>query len=113
MLSFFKKPDPLKEFSANFDSENVSPFLERIAPHIEAGFGAPERTKVLDLLASLQLDDEKELSFPIRYAGAKSTLKIGIFLDDIDAPDIYFFAPAALSDAIEAEMIKFCEELGI
>ena len=113
MLSFFKKPDPLKEFSANFDAENVAPFLERIAPLIEAGFDATERTKVLELLASLRLDDEKELSFPIRYAGAKSTLKIGVFLDDINAPDIYFLAPAGLSDAIETEMIKFSDELGI
>jgi len=113
MFSFFKKPEPLNEASMNFDAENVAPFLDRVSPLVEAGFGPTERKKVLDLLASLQLDDEKVLSFSIRYAGKPSTLKVGIFLDDIDAPDLYFFACAPLSVAIQAEMEKFADERGI
>jgi hypothetical protein len=113
MFSFFKKPAQLKEASMNFDAETVGPFLDRVAPLIESGFGSPEKMQVLDLLASLQLDDEKELSFSIRYAGEKSTLKVGIFLDDFDAPDLCFLACEPLSAAIQAEMIKFADEMGI
>lgn len=97
----------------NFDAENVGPFLERIPALIESGFGPDERKKVLELLASLQIDDEKGLSFSIRYAGAKSTLEVRIFLDDAGAADLYFFACQPLSIAIQAEMEKFADELGI
>jgi hypothetical protein len=113
MFSFFKKPEPLNEASMNFDAENVAPFLERVSPLVESGFGAAEKKKVLDLLASLGIDDEKELSFPIRYAGKTSTMKVRIFLDDVGAPDLYFFVCAPLSIAIQAEMEKFANELGI
>ena len=113
MLSFFKKSEPLNEASMNFDAENVAPFLERVSPLVESGFGVNEKKEVLALLASLQVDTEKELSFSIRYAGAKSTLKVRIFLDDVGAPDLYFFACPPLSVAIQAEMEKFADELGI
>jgi hypothetical protein len=110
VFSFFKKPEPLNEASMNFDVENVGPFLERIYPLVESGFGPTEKKKVLDLIASLQIDDEKELSFSIRYSGKASTLKLRIFLDDVDSPDLYFFACAPLSIAIQSEMEKFADE---
>lgn len=97
----------------NFGAENVAPFLDRVSPLIESGFGTHEKKKVLDLLATLQIDDEKELSFAIRYAGAKSTLKVRLFIDDVGAPDVYFFACPPLSIAIQAAMEKFADELGI
>jgi len=97
----------------NFDAENVKPFLDRVTPLVESGFGASEKQQVLDLLASLQVDDEKGLSFAIRYAGKDTTLKVRIFLDDVDAPDVYLFACQPLSIIIQAEMEKFADELGI
>ena len=113
MFSFFKKPEPLNEASMNFDAENVAPFLDRVSPLVESGFGPTEKKKVLDLLASLKIDDERELSFSIRYSGKASTLKVRIFLDDVGAPDLYFFACPPLSIAIQAEMEKFADDLGI
>jgi hypothetical protein len=113
MFSFFKKPEPLNEASMNFDAENVAPFLDRVSPLVESGFGPTEKEKVLDFLASLRIDEEKELSFSVRYAGTTSTLKVRIFLDDVGAPDLYFFACAPLSIAIQAEMERFADELGI
>lgn len=112
MFSFFKKPEALEEASMNFDAENVAPFLERISPLIESGFGPDEKKKVVDLLAKLRIDEEAELSFAIRYAASKSTLKVRLFIDDGDAPDLYFFACAPLSIAIQSEMEKFADELG-
>lgn len=113
MFSFFKKGEPLNEASMNFDAENVGAFLERVTPLVDSGFGPREKGKVLDLLASLQIGDEKELSFSIRYLGEPSTLKIRIFMDDAGTPDLYFFVRAPLSIAIQAEMEKFADELEI
>lgn len=100
----------LEEWSTNFDTENVAPFLQRIAPHIESGFAEPEISRVLKLIEAMEVDDEKQLTFKIRYAGEPSDFKIGVFLDDIDAPDLYFFAPAGLCKHLSAEMEKFAEE---
>jgi hypothetical protein len=103
----------LEEWSTNFDTENVVPFLQRIAQHIESGFADPEIAQVLKLIETMKVDDEKHLTFEIRYAGQLSDFKIGVFLDDIDAPDLYFFAPAGLCKQLSAEMQKFAEERGM
>lgn len=97
----------------NLDVENVGPLLERVPALVDSGFGPAEIKKVLELLAALQIDDEKELSFPIRYAGAKSTLQVRIFLDDAGAADLYLFACQPLNVVIQAEMEKFADELGL
>jgi hypothetical protein len=34
-------------------------------------------------------------------------------MDDINAPDIYFFAPVILKQEIEAEFMRFAEEKGV
>ena len=97
----------------NFDMENVRPFLQRISPLIEAGFGEAQIQQVCELAGSMAHDAEQELEFPIRYAGSDSLLRIGIFMDDINAPDVYFFSPPALAAQIDAEMEALCDEMGM
>jgi len=118
MFSLFKKkpdeqPEPLQEFSTNFDPEMVRPFLERIQPFIESGFGAPQIEQVCQFVAGTPHDVERSLEFAIRHAGKSAKLQIRVFMDDIDAPDIYFFSPPALSQKIQAEYIKFADERGM
>ena len=103
----------LREFSANFDSEMVRPFLERIRPFIESGFGSDEVEQVCQLVATLPHDEERTLEFQIRHAGNEAQFKVHVFMDDVDSPDIYFFAPAGLSKEIESEFGRFAEERGI
>ena len=105
--------EELQESSTNFDMENVRPFLQRISPFIESGFGEAQIQQVCQLAENMPHDTEKELEFPIRYAGRDSLLRIGIFMDDINAPDVYFFSPPALAAQIDAEMEKFCDEMGM
>ena len=104
--------EDLEEWSTNFDAENVEPFLRRIVPHIEAGFGDNEIRRVTQLIEGMDVNDEEQLVFKIRYSGAPSDFKVGVFMDDIDAPE-YFFAPPALCEQLSAEMQKFAAELGI
>ena len=104
--------DPI-ESSMNSDLENVRQFLQRIAPLINAGFGPVEIDRVVSLAESMEHDDEQTREFRIEYRGEPSAFRVGIFMDDIDAPDMYFFGPAGLAEQIDAEMERFCEELEI
>src|SRR5688572_28303227 len=80
----------LKESSTNFDSEEVRPFLERLKPLIESGFSDKEILQVQKTLESMKVDEEKELEFPIRYKGQQTVLRVTIFMDDVNAPDLSF-----------------------
>jgi hypothetical protein len=105
--------EELQEFSTNFDSEMVRPFLERIQPFIESGFGSAQIEQVCQVVATLPHDQECTLEFQIRHAGRDARFKVHIFMDDIDAPDIYFFSPSALKQQIESEFQRFAGERGI
>jgi len=56
---------------------------------------------------------KKTLQFQIRCAGKGSLFRVHVFMDDINAPDIYFFAPVILKQEIEAEFMRFAEEKGV
>ena len=61
---------------------------------------------------AMAVDDEKEVTYQIEYAGRGATLTVGIFMDDIDAPDVRFSAPPALAEAITDLIERFNEERG-
>ena len=108
-----KQKEHLTEFSTNFDSDMVRPFLERIQPVIESGFGSAEVERVCHVVATLPHDEERDLEFQIRHAGKSGTLRIHVFMDDIAAPDIHFFAPPDVKQKIEAEFHRFAQERGL
>ena len=103
----------MEETSGNFDLENVRPFLERLKPFIESGFSDKEMIQIQKSIESMDVDDEKDFEFLIKFKGQSSTLKIHVFMDDIESPDIAFFAVPELADKIDEEMQRFVEELGI
>jgi hypothetical protein len=103
----------LQEFSANFDSGLVRPFLERIQTFIESGFGPAQIEQVCQVVSTLPHDQEQTLEFQIRYAGRDARFKVHVFMDDIDAPDIYIFSPSALRQQIASEFQRFAGERGI
>lgn len=103
----------LQESSTNFDLENVRPFLQRISPFIESGFGPAQIDQVCRLAERMEHNDEQQLEFPIRHAGRDSLMRIGVFMDDIDSPDVYIFSPPALAEQIDAEMERFFDDLGM
>lgn len=105
--------DSLTEASMNFDFENVQPFLARMAKHIESGFTDAEVKTVAEFIAKTEVESERELTLTVVVDGQTTPLVIRVFMDDIDAPDIYFFTSADLAATIDSEFESFCEELGI
>jgi hypothetical protein len=106
-------PTTEQEFSANFDSAMVRPFLERIQPLIESGFGPHEIDDICDAVTKLPHDEKMELELPIRYSGRHALLKVGIFMDDIESPDLYMVAPPGLAKQIQSAYVQYTKELGI
>jgi hypothetical protein len=107
------RPNGLRGFSTNFDSDTVRPFLERIQPLIEAGFSSAQIEQVGQIVATLAHDQEQTLEFQIRHAGKDAKFQIQVVMDDIDAPDLYFFSPPALTRQIESEFMRFAKERGM
>lgn len=105
-------PD-LVESSMNFDLQHVEPFLQRVARLVDSGFAAPEIAKMKALAEIMAHDDEQEVGFKIRYEGKPSELRIRVFMDDIAAPDLYFFSEPSLAEKISTEFERFAEENGM
>ena len=102
-----------QESSTGFDLEHVRPFLKRISLLIESGFGETQIDRVCQLAEKMEVDATEELEFPIRFGGKDTFMRITIFMDDVESPDVYFFSPPDLAAKIDAEMESFFEELGI
>jgi hypothetical protein len=105
--------DGLRGFSTSFDADTVRPFLERIGPFIESGFGPAQIDQVAQSLTALAPDQEQKFEFPIRYAGKDARLAVQIVMDDLQAPDLYFFSPPALTRQIASEMARFAKDRGM
>lgn len=110
---FAKLDGENQESSANFDIENVRPFLQRISQLIESGFNEPQIEQVFQLAEHMKIDEEKGFDFPIKYSGKSANLRVQIFMDDLNSPDIYFFSLPPLAAQIDSEMQRFFEELEI
>jgi hypothetical protein len=105
-------PAGLSEASTNFDSPQVEPFLRRVAALV-SGFGATEIAQVTQLLNELEVDEERELRFEVKHEGRMAPLHIGVFMDDVDAPDLYFFTTPKLAAQLDELMQDFSEEQGL
>jgi hypothetical protein len=99
----------LSEASMNFDSAQVGPFLGRMVERI-SGFGAREAAQVVHLLDELEVGEERDLQFEVEHRGQLVPLWIGVFMDDVDAPDLYFFTVPQLAAKIEELMNDFGNE---
>ena len=67
----------------------------------------------MSVVDALDVDATRELYFDVEYDGCMEQLRIEVFMDDVDAPDLYFFAQPRFSEAITELMRNFCEEHGI
>src|SRR5262249_1713180 len=103
----------LKESSANFDLKNVRPFLERIEPLIESDFSDGEINQIQKAAEEMEVDEERDFSFPIKFNRSDTVLRVKVFLDDIASPDLYFFTDPRLAQEITKKMMKYFDELGI
>jgi hypothetical protein len=104
-------PPPAHEASMNFDMENVKPFLERINSKLSLGLDSDKLTK---FTMETEFDQERSLHLIVKFQGKPVRLEYGVFMDDIDAPDLSFFSDSPqLAELIQSELEVFAEELGI
>jgi len=104
--------DPgLHEASANFDLEHIGPFLTKLVGYVE-GFEISDVAHIAGEAASLDVDSEQEWQYSVRVGGLQSPLRIRVFMDDIEAPDLYIFAVEPLIAKVNEAMEEFFEESG-
>jgi hypothetical protein len=96
----------LDETSVNFDLDQVQPFLRRIAGFISSGFGSIEISRFIKRVKKLKPDGSCPFVYPITFRGVACPFRIVVFMDDIDAPDLDFYAPVKLIREIEKEIRK-------
>jgi len=95
----------------NFDLENVRPFLEQVNRNLSLGL---DINKLVEFTESLEVGDEKRLEFSVQYNGQTLGMIYQVYMDDIDAPDIYFFVETEeLETALQSEMVAFTKSLGL
>jgi hypothetical protein len=101
----------MHEASMNFDLENVAPFLTRINIRYNLNLPVDELVKMTH---QTKIESEQSRTIQVTFNGLQTQLEYRVFMDDIDAPDLYFFTPSKdLAEAIEDQLEAFADELGI
>ncbi|WBY07049.1 hypothetical protein PIB19_16620 [Sphingomonas sp. 7/4-4] len=99
------------EASMNFDKENVRPFLTELERRLHLGI---EIDALAQFLLDTPIDEEHAVTIPIRYRGKPMALLVRAYMDDVDAPDLYFETDSkTLRNAIDAEMARFAKARGL
>jgi len=99
------------EASMNFDLENVRPFLTELDAKFKFGLNINEMVAFAE---SVDVEDEKSLAVDISYEGQAFKMIFTVFMDDIEAPDLYFFlGQAELAEEIGGFMMEWAEARGM
>ena len=99
------------EASMNFDLENVIPFLNELESKFKFGLNVNELGK---FTSSIEIEKEDSLIVEITHSGEKTKMEFRVFMDDIDAPDLYlFFESSGLADQVGSFMMKWAEAQGM
>jgi hypothetical protein len=102
----------LQEVSVNFDLEDVGPVLGRISSIIDSGFGTEDAESLSAWIARQSLDTEISYEYEVVFKGTSMPLTIVAFMDDVDTPDLAFFAPETLKTEIEDVVLSYLKEVG-
>ena len=99
------------EASMNFDLENVVPFLDELNANFKLGLDV----KMLgEFSASIPANAGKSIVVDILDAGRETKMEFQVFMDDIDAPDVYmFFDSSELSESVGDFMMNWAEARGM
>lgn len=99
------------ESSMNFDLGNVAPFLTELDSKFNFGFDVKELEK---FVSKVPLETEKSVVVSILVAGRESKMEFRVFMDDIDAPDLYMlFDSSELSESVSNFMMSWAEAGGM
>ena len=99
------------EASMNFDLADVKPFLDQLNSNLNLGLDV---NKLVAFTKGLSVDDEERIEVIVQFQGQKLDMIYQVYMDDIDAPDLYLFAETeALASARQSEMVSFAESRGM
>jgi hypothetical protein len=102
----------LTEASMNFDQDGVAPFLKGLAKSLPSGFDAGQAEQLSAAIDSLPVEHEDCWEYTITFRGKPERLVVVAFKDDVDAPDLYFYASASLAAEIDRQLEAFAEARG-
>jgi len=100
----------LLETSGNFEVEELQNFLLRVKTLVNSGFSESEILQVQTAAESMPIDSSKQLEFPIDFKGVNTSLKITLFMDECELPEVSFLTQPDLAEAIDREINAFFQE---
>lgn len=99
----------LEEASMNFDSGEVRPFLERLTSKLRI-LQSNDIDRLVREIAVVPVSRVGRWTFDVVYKQRGVPLEVRAAMEDVDAPDVYFFTAPDLADQIQAEMRAFADE---
>ncbi|WP_164661861.1 hypothetical protein [Tropicibacter sp. Alg240-R139] len=102
-----KAPPITSETSMNFDTDSVGPFLIGLLNNPRFGLPSDLPVAISQALPGILVDGKQRWQIDGDFDGAKVQIDIEVFMDDIDAPDMYFFSTQPVIDEIERELTAF------
>jgi len=89
----------------NFDSENVRPFLEGLKP----GTVDPTAIATVDqALNAMAVEETRDVML-----NPQTGLQLQIFMDDFQAPNLYFFGTPEVIQYIDQSLVAFARAMGL
>lgn len=107
---FYRELKGGAEASANFDTSEVSRFLKRLSKFVKSGFSSAQATRLSREMKKLKPEGSHQYVFPIRFEGSDALLGIRVFMDDVDAPDLYIYGPLKFVRMVDKELEKLDPE---
>jgi hypothetical protein len=98
----------LEEASMNFDPEEVRPFLERLTSKLPI-LQPTDIDRLSREIAAVPVARVGRWRFDVIYNERNVPLEVRAVMEDVDAPDVYFFTASELADEIQAEMRAFAD----
>jgi hypothetical protein len=98
----------LEEASMNFDSGEVRPFLERLTSKLRI-LQSNDIDRLAREIAIVPVSRVGRWTFDVVYKQRDVPLEVRAAMEDVDAPDVYFFTAPDLADQIQAEMRAFAD----
>ena len=95
----------------NFDLENAVLFLAGLESHTKLGLPVSE---LVAFTQTTTVKQERSKHLTVNFRGQARSLEYRVFMDDVDAPDLYFFTPSKeLAKLIQSEMRAFAKKHGL
>ena len=104
-------PGRLEQTSKGFDSENVGLFLHWVNANSDIRLPEEFIDDILFNLPDIAVNTNKAFTAAIQLASQPEALRLNIFMDDVDSPQLYFFGSAEVVAEMSKALQGFSAEL--